>query len=100
MEYPELPGITILKVIDDLQIREIDDEIIIFNPKNRAIHSINHSGSLIFKLCNGINRIEDIRIQVSHIFKIQDKSIYPDIDVFLSKLLEFGLIKDETNKAA
>ena len=56
-----------------LKYREEGENIVVFNQLRGAIDFLNPTASIIFKMCNGSNRIEDI---VRHLHRR-----FPEVDI-------------------
>lgn len=44
----------------DLLLRELSDEVILYDKTTHRAHCLNHSAAAVWKLCDGNNRVADI----------------------------------------
>ena len=45
---------------DGLDITEVDDGLVVFEPTNRRVHHLNVTATLVFELCTGENDLDEI----------------------------------------
>lgn len=57
---------------DGLDITEVDDGLVVFEPTNRRVHHLNVTATLVFELCTGENDLEEIVNVVRTAFGLPD----------------------------
>lgn len=74
-----------------LDITEVDDGLVVFEPTTRRVHHLNVTATLVFELCNGENDVADITAIVRTAFGLAES---PDDEVatLLASLRAEGLI--------
>jgi coenzyme PQQ synthesis protein D (PqqD) len=76
----------------DLDINEVDDGLVIFDPATERVHYLNGTAALVFTLCTGEHDAEAIADLVRRIFGLTDPP-GPEVDGCLSQLRREGLIR-------
>ena len=76
----------------DLVIQELNDELLIYNPKTNKVICLNYTSWLVFNLSNGKNTIQDI----SRLMEINFRQYIPEDIVWLTlkQLADQGLIEN------
>jgi len=83
----------------EIVFREEDGEALLFDPKTGEIKLLNKTGSLIYKLCDGRHKREDMVKEIIENFEIEDeKRVRSDLDKFLKELQDKGFIGKEIGK--
>ncbi len=77
---------------DHLILREIDNELAIYDNETGEFHFINQTGAVIFELCDSTNTVEDIVWEISDIFSKAPVNVEREVYQFLSSLTEKQLI--------
>lgn len=53
---------------DALDITEVDDGLVVFEPTSRRVHHLNVTATLVFELCTGENTVDEIVGMVQRAF--------------------------------
>ncbi len=80
------------KIMDHLFLREIDNELAIYDSKDGEYHFINPTGAVILELCDSMHTVEDIVREISDIFSKTPIDAERDVCQFLNLLAEKQLI--------
>lgn len=80
---------------DDLIFREIDGEAVIFDPETGSMHSLTRTAALIWKLCDGEHRIDDIVEEILRRFEARPEEVREDVEGTVRKFQALGLLKAE-----
>jgi len=86
-DLPEKP-----KLKDHLVMRDVNDELAIYDHKTAQFHFLNPTAALILELCDSLNTVEDIVREISEIFNQSPASLKADVHRFLASLTEKQLI--------
>ncbi|MGA3361705.1 MAG: PqqD family protein [Solirubrobacteraceae bacterium] len=78
--------------VADLDINEVDDGLVIFDPATERVHYLNGTAALVFTLCTGEHDAEAIADLVRRIFQLAEPPA-PEVDVCLGQLRREGLIR-------
>jgi len=78
---------------DDLIFREIDEEAVIFDPETGSMHSLTKTAALIWKLCDGEHRIDDIVEEILTRFEAWPEEVREDVEGMVRKFRALGLLK-------
>ena len=57
---------------DSLDITEVEDGLVIFEPTSRRVHHLNVTATLVFELCTGDNSVDQIADIVRTAFGVPD----------------------------
>jgi hypothetical protein len=59
---------------DDLAIKELGDEIMLYDETNEKIHVLNHTAYLIWGFCDGLHTLKDIEEEMNNKFSMINSS--------------------------
>lgn len=45
---------------EDLSVRELDDELLVYDANNGKAHSLNRTAAFVFRLCDGTRNVSDL----------------------------------------
>lgn len=79
---------------EDLIVKEMGEEIVLYDQEANQVHSLNATASLIFNLCDGENSTEEIVEEMRSRFDIDEKTVLRDVERVLSELKKKGLLKE------
>ena len=57
---------------DQLDITEVDDGLVVFEPTSRRVHHLNVTATLVFELCTGDNSVDEIIEMVRTAFRLDE----------------------------
>ena len=86
-DLPEKP-----KLKDHLVMRDVNDELAIYDQKTAQFHFLNPTGAIILELCDSLNTVEDIVREISEIFNQSPAMVKEDVHRFLGSMAEKQLI--------
>lgn len=75
----------------DLDITEVDDGLVVFEPVSRRVHHLNVTATLVFELCTGENDRDTIVQLVQSAFGL-DEPPSAEIDALLASLTAESLV--------
>jgi hypothetical protein len=80
------------RTVDSLTRSEMEDGLSIHHPESDRVHFLNHTGAVIFELCNGRHSIDEIIQLVQTAFDLEEP---PENEVrsLLANAVEAGLIE-------
>lgn len=78
---------------DDVESREIDDELIILNPEYETFFSLNKTGTEIWKSADGKTKIKIIAERLSKKFDADKNKILKDVIELVKRMESKKLIK-------
>lgn len=87
INLPEKP-----KSVDHLVMRDVNDELAVYDHKTAQFHFLNPTAALILELCDSLNTVEDIVREISEIFNQSRAIVQGDVYRFLASLAEKQLI--------
>ena len=57
---------------EQLDITEVDDGLVVFEPTSRRVHHLNVTATLVFELCTGDNSLDTIAEVVQTAFRLPE----------------------------
>ncbi|MBN1422742.1 MAG: HPr-rel-A system PqqD family peptide chaperone [Planctomycetes bacterium] len=78
---------------EDLVIRELDEEVIVFDPATSNAHTLNPTAAAILLLCDGSRDGDEIAREVARTFSIDEARANADVAKTLQELRDRGLIE-------
>jgi hypothetical protein len=81
---------------NNLILKDLGDEFLIYSAENKEIHVINPTAQLIWNMCDGEHSMSDIEHEIQTHFSIPpDRDIKEDIQSTLNIFRDKGLLKNE-----
>ena len=78
------------KRIDGLEINQVEDGFMIYQPERDRVHYLNHTGVLILELCNGRNSPGEIARLLQVAYALTDPP-QKEVNEILAKIQDEGL---------
>ncbi len=82
-----------LKKRSDLLIEEIEDEVVIYDPKTHYVHHLNPMASIIWELFDVSPHPGDISKEIVSVLKTDPSNVEKDVQETLGNLQKKGLIE-------
>ena len=79
------------KIIEGLDLNELDDGMVIFSESTDTVHHLNHTAAVVLQLCNGTHDAEAIAAFVGAAFGLTDAPLEETTDC-LEALTRQGLV--------
>jgi hypothetical protein len=79
---------------NDLLVREVEDENIIYDHTNNSVHSLNITARLIWDFCDGKHNLSDIAKEITGKFNIDSETALKDLKNTLKKFKENHLLQE------
>lgn len=64
---------------DDLVIRQIEDQFVVYDPVEDATALLNASAALVMELCDGTRTPDDIAVEVARVFAMKPDDVRDDV---------------------
>lgn len=77
---------------ENLEINEVADGYIVYQPDRERVHYLNHTAALVLTFCNGQNRAEEIPDILRAAYDLP-RAPAEEVQDCLAKLTEEGLIR-------
>jgi len=81
------------KVRKDLDIVELDDELVLYDPARDEVHYLNATAALVFGLCDGSATVKEIATDIAGAIRVPEKRIERQVRTLLKELREVGLLE-------
>jgi len=80
---------------DDVILRQLDDEWVIYDPKSDDLHVLNQTAALVWLYCTGDNEFAGIVEALQPVFEgqVSTEQLVADIESTLNRLMELGLFE-------
>jgi len=81
------------KVREDLDIVELDEELVLYDPARDEVHYLNATAALVFRLCDGSATVKEIATDIAGAIRVSEKRIERQVRTLLKELREVGLLE-------
>ena len=81
------------KMVDDLYIRELDDEKVVYDRENGRVHFMNQTATFILDLCDGKHSREEIIEGLLDSFDVERKQAEEDVDSTLKDMADKQILR-------
>ncbi len=79
---------------EQIVIRDIGDEAVLYNPETKAIHVLNKTSSMVWEYCDGKHSLKMIENKIMEKFNVSNTQyVKDDIREIISQFSELGLIE-------
>lgn len=79
------------KIVEGLDLNELDDGIVIFSESTDTVHHLNHTAAVVLQLCDGTHDADAIAAFVAAAFGLTDPPLEETMDC-LDALSRQGLV--------
>jgi PqqD family protein of HPr-rel-A system len=80
------------KVRTDLDIVELDDELVLYDPARDEVHYLNATAALVFQLCDGSATVKELATDIAGAIGAPERRIERHVRTLLKELREVGLL--------
>ena len=77
---------------DDLTIREVDGEFLLYDPVKDTVVLINHSAAVIFDLCDGTRTESEISAEIQRLYDLRAKQADKELRTTLDEFTQNNLM--------
>ena len=77
----------------DILSQEIDDETVLFDPKNRNTYALKQIGSIIWQLCDGEHTPYEIAKEISSVLGVDSDRVLTEVLQIITDLLDRKLVE-------
>ena len=85
---------------DDLVVRELDGEALIYDPRTADTHRLNATAWTIWRCCDGRHDLEAIARALTARYEVDEAAARRHAALFLARLAERGLLDEDDNGGA
>jgi hypothetical protein len=79
-------------VVDGLDVNEVKDGLIVYEPKRDFVHYLNATAAVVFTLCDGTQRSAEISARVAQAYGL-DELPSREVEACLEQLRKQGLVR-------
>jgi hypothetical protein len=69
-----------------------DRALSLYDPRTEVVHILNPTAAVIWRMCDGSRRLEDISVQVAEAYDLDPAVAEGDVSEVISKFLQAGLL--------
>jgi hypothetical protein len=80
------------KLVDGLDVNEVKDGLVVYDPSRDRVHYLNATASVVFTLCDGAHDREAMGDVLAEAFGL-DEAPLDEVDQALAQLLHEGLLR-------
>jgi hypothetical protein len=93
MATPQMPDCP--KARDDVVFRQLDDEWVLFDPRDNKMHVLNLTASLVWTHCSGSLTLGEIAAEVREAFTASESAdvVERDVEGVVSDFARAGLLQ-------
>jgi hypothetical protein len=81
----------------DLLVREVENENIIYDHTNNAVHSLNITAKFIWDCCDGSRNLSEIAKEITERFNIDADTAFKDVEGTVKEFKEKHLLQEHTS---
>ncbi|SRR6266705_1052011 len=81
------------KVREDLDVVELDDELVLYDPVRDDVHYLNPAAAIVFQLCDGSATVREVAGEIAQPLGIPEKRIERQVRTLLKELRKVGLLE-------
>jgi len=82
------------KIREGLDVLEIDDEAIVFDPESRSLLYLNQPANLVFKFCDGTAYASDMAKDIAEAFGVPESRTVRQVRQIIRTLRGRGFLED------
>lgn len=71
---------------------EIDDEVVLYEPRSEAVHMLNPTAAVVWWLCDGEHGIDGISQELAGLYELDPRDLRRDVGEILRGFLDSRLI--------
>jgi len=84
----------------NLIVRQVEEDIVLYDPVTDQTALLNHSAAAILELCDGIRSTDEIVIEIAALYLTDPEPIAAQVDVTLAEFARHGLVDIEDTPPA
>jgi PqqD family protein of HPr-rel-A system len=81
------------RVRQDLDVVELDDELVLYDPVRDEVHYLNSAAAIVFQLCDGSATVREMAGEIARPLGIPEKRIERQVRTLLKELRKVGLLE-------
>jgi hypothetical protein len=78
--------------LEEIMVYEVEEELSLYDPRAEVVHILNPTAAVIWGMCDGSRRVQDISSQITEAYNLSLAVAKPDVQETITKFLEAGLI--------
>jgi hypothetical protein len=75
-----------------VMVQNVDDETLLFDSATELFFALNDTGAVMWESITEYNDLMDVYTELLEIFEVEPKQLEGDFGIFVSSLVEQGLI--------
>jgi hypothetical protein len=86
-----LPADSTPRRVPDLEIREVPEGFVVYDPSRDRLHFLNGSAAFVLECCDGATRVEELPALLSAAFRL-DADPFDEVEACLARFSAEGLV--------
>jgi PqqD family protein of HPr-rel-A system len=78
----------------DLLLREIEEELLLFDPRTGEASLLNGTAAAIFELCDGLTPLAAMAEEILEVLSADPETVQADVQRIVEELARMGLIEE------
>lgn len=79
---------------EDLVFRQIDHELVVYDPLADRICLLNHSATAVLELCDGTRTPAEVAAEIRAAFSLDSETARGEVERVLAELASHGLFRE------
>jgi hypothetical protein len=76
-----------------LEVAELDDGTVVYDPGNNGLHHLNPSAALVFSLCDGTATIAEMSEAISDVYGVPGEEVELQVRALIADLRRDGVLE-------
>lgn len=77
----------------DLDVVDLDGESVVYDPRTREVHYLNHSAALVFALCDGTTTMKEMADAIADVYEAPLDEVEKQVRSTVRRLRRGGLLE-------
>jgi hypothetical protein len=82
------------KMVDGLDLNELDDGMVVFAEASDTVHHLNHTAAIVLQLCDGTRDADQIAAMLQNLFGLVEPPLAETVEC-LKALIGQGLLAED-----
>lgn len=78
---------------ENIEVREVEDDLILYDPSKDAVYLLNKSAKIIFEMCDGNFSVNEMADIISETLNINRKKVIEDLKKTLNEFRKKDIVE-------
>jgi hypothetical protein len=79
---------------EDLLLKEVEEELILYDPRSGESFLLNGTAAVVFQLCDGQTPVSSIAREIVSVLSAPSETVLADVQRVVKELAEKGLVEE------